>query len=97
MYYEDMVVKIIIREIAESKGIANPSQLKRATGLNYAQCHLYWNSQPKQIGVDALNRLCMALKVTPGQLFEFAPEPNWQKTVKSVKGVKSSKRKTTRK
>ena len=91
------MVKIKIREIAERKGINNPSQLMRATGLNYAQCHLYWNNQPKQIGVDALNRLCMALEITPGQLFEFEPDPDWKRMAKSVKRVKSNKRKTTKK
>lgn len=71
------MIRIKIREIAEKKGIENPYQLMKVTGLNYAQCHLYWNSEPKQIGVDALNRVCMALGVTPGQIFEFETDPDW--------------------
>ena len=71
------MIRIKIREIAEEKGIENPYQLMKVTGLNYAQCHLYWNSEPRQIGVDALNRLCMALGVTPGQIFEFETDPGW--------------------
>jgi len=72
------VVRLKIREIAEKKGIRNPYQLMKATGLNYAQCHLYWNSEPRQIGVEAINRLCMALRVTPRQLFEFEPDSDWE-------------------
>ena len=71
------MIRIKIRELAEKKGIENPYQLMKVTGLNYAQCHLYWNSEPRQIGVDALNRVCMALGVTPGQIFEFETDPDW--------------------
>jgi DNA-binding Xre family transcriptional regulator len=84
------VIRIKIRELAEKKGIENPYQLMKVTGLNYAQCHLYWNSEPKQIGVDALNRVCMALEVTPGQIFEFETDPDWSSD--SLK-VKSERRK----
>jgi DNA-binding Xre family transcriptional regulator len=88
------VVRIKIRELAEQKGIENPFQLMKVTGLNYAQCHLYWNSEPKQIGVDALNRICMALEVTPGQIFEFETDPDWPSdglTVKSGRRKRKGK------
>jgi len=65
------MVRIKIREVAERKGIANPFQLMRLTGLKYAVCHLYWNGEPKQISTDALDKLCDALDVKPGQLFEY--------------------------
>jgi len=65
------MVRIKIRQVAERKGISNPFQLMRATGLKYAVCHLYWNGEPKQISTDALNKLCAALHVKPGQLFEY--------------------------
>lgn len=74
---EGIVIRIKIRELAEEKGIKNPFQLMKVTGLNYAQCHFYWNSEAKQIGIDALNRICMALGVTPGQIFEFETDPDW--------------------
>lgn len=86
------MVRIKIREIAEKKGINNPFQLMKVTGLNYAQCHLYWNSQPKQIGVEALNRLCMALGVTPGEIFEFESDPDWASD-SLIKKSRRSKRK----
>jgi DNA-binding Xre family transcriptional regulator len=86
------VVRIKIREIAEKRGINNPFQLMKLTGLNYAQCHLYWNSQPKQIGVDALNRLCMGLEVTPGEIFEFETDSNWSSDG-LIRKSKRSKRK----
>jgi DNA-binding Xre family transcriptional regulator len=91
------VVRIKIRELAERKGISNPFQLMKATGLNYAQCYLYWNGEPKQLGVDAINRLCMAFAITPGQLFEFERDPEWKETAQTIKRVKSSKRNGGRK
>ncbi|MGH9830006.1 MAG: helix-turn-helix domain-containing protein, partial [Blastocatellia bacterium] len=40
----------------------------------YSVCHLYWNGEPKQISTDALDKLCKALSVRPGQLFEYRSE-----------------------
>jgi DNA-binding Xre family transcriptional regulator len=65
------MIKLRIKEIAQSKGIENAFQLTNATGLNYAQCHHYFNGEVKQIGMDALNRICFALKVKPAALFEY--------------------------
>jgi DNA-binding Xre family transcriptional regulator len=94
---EGGVVRVKIREIAERKGISNPFQLMKASGLNYAQCYLYWNGEPKQLGVDAINRLCLALEITPGQLFEFERDPDWKVTPKSRGRIKSSKPNSGRK
>lgn len=86
------MIRIKIREIAKEKGIDNPFQLMKATGMSYGQCHLYWNSEPKHIRPDALNRLCLALRVTPGQIFEF--ETDWSSDrLKGKSGRKKPKAK----
>jgi len=69
------MVRIKVREIAEKKGIGNPHQLSKATGLHYSVCHLYWNADPKQISAEAINKLCKALEIKPSQLFEYTPDP----------------------
>lgn len=63
-----------VKEIAEQKGIANPRVLSEKTGIAYGSCHALWYGNPKFIAVDTLEKLCNALKVKPGQLFDYTPE-----------------------
>lgn len=69
-----MVVKLTIREIAEKKGFENPRQLSEASGVAYAACHAIWNGTQKQIALETINKFCEALKVKPGQFFEYEGE-----------------------
>jgi DNA-binding Xre family transcriptional regulator len=69
-----MVVRLSIRELAEKKEFSNPRQLSLATGIPYAACHALWNGEQKQISVETINKLCEALKVKPGQLFDYTPD-----------------------
>lgn len=69
-----MSVKLRVREVAEKRGITNPLMLSKQSSVPYAACHAIWNDQQKQIGLETINRLCTALRVKPGQLFEFEPD-----------------------
>jgi DNA-binding Xre family transcriptional regulator len=69
-----MVVKFTVRELAEKKGFQNPRQLSEASGVPYAACYAIWNDTQKQIALETINKLCEALKVKPGQLFEYETE-----------------------
>jgi DNA-binding Xre family transcriptional regulator len=67
-------VRLIVREVAERRGITNPFILSNRTGLNYAICHRLWSANPRRVDLKTLARLCEVLNVKPGQLFEFRPD-----------------------
>ena len=64
-------VRLVVKAVAEKKGIETPFALSRATGLDYATCHKLWNKDQQRIDVKTIARLCEALGVKPGHLFEF--------------------------
>jgi len=69
-----ILVRLKVKDVAERKGITNPLMLSKESGVPYAACHAIWNDQQKQIGLATINKLCVALKVKPGQLFEYEPD-----------------------
>jgi DNA-binding Xre family transcriptional regulator len=46
----------------------NPFQLAAATGLHYASVHRLTHGTVQRLDMDALDRICTALGVTPGEL-----------------------------
>jgi DNA-binding Xre family transcriptional regulator len=64
-------VKLIVKEIAEKKGIKNPFMLQAATKLNYAACYKMWHGEQQRIDLQTIAQICEALNVKPGQLFEY--------------------------
>ena len=67
-------VKLLVKEVAEKKGISNPFMLSKATGLNYAACYKMWNREQQRIDLKTLARLCEVFGAKPGQFFEFLLE-----------------------
>lgn len=67
-------VRLSVRAVAESKGVKTPFALSGLTGLNYAICHRLWQGEQQRVDMGTLARLCDALKVKPGQLFEYAQD-----------------------
>jgi DNA-binding Xre family transcriptional regulator len=66
-------VRLLIREVAEKRGIKNPFVLSKETGLNYAACYKMWQGDQTRIDMKTLARLCEVFGVKPGQLFEYQP------------------------
>ena len=66
-----MAVTLRVKELAKKKGIPNPLILSKKSAVPYAACHAIWNGQQKQISLETISKLCGALKVKPGQLFEY--------------------------
>ena len=66
-------IRLVVREVAEERGIDNPHALAARTGLGYAICYRLWNGDQQRIDLKTLARLCEVLKVTPGQLLEYNP------------------------
>ena len=69
-----MSMKLIVKEVAQREGIRNPVELSQKTGIAYGSCHRLWKGTATMIGVETLERLCTALRVWPGQLFDYQPE-----------------------
>jgi DNA-binding Xre family transcriptional regulator len=67
-------VRLLVKEVAEKKGIDNPFVLAKETGLNYAACHKLWSGNQKMVGLQTIARLCEVFGVKPGQLFEYQPD-----------------------
>jgi DNA-binding Xre family transcriptional regulator len=64
-------VRLVVKAVAEKRGIESPFALSRATGLDYAICYKLWNKDQQRIDLRTIARLCEALGVKPGQLFEY--------------------------
>jgi DNA-binding Xre family transcriptional regulator len=65
------MVRLKVKELAESKGFLRPMDLARASGLSFSVVHKIWNENQSRIDLTTIYALCVALKVKPGQLFEF--------------------------
>jgi DNA-binding Xre family transcriptional regulator len=65
------IIKLIVRDVAESKGITNPYVLSAQTGLGYAICYRLWHENQQRIDLKTIAVLCEKLEVTPGDLFSF--------------------------
>ncbi|PYP82897.1 MAG: XRE family transcriptional regulator [Blastocatellia bacterium AA13] len=68
------MAKLLVREVAEREGIRNALALATKAGIPYASVHRLWLGTAKMIGLDTIERLCRALSVRPGQLFELESE-----------------------
>jgi DNA-binding Xre family transcriptional regulator len=66
-----MKVRLIIKDIAEGKGIPNPFILSSKSGLNYAICYKLWHEKQQRIDLKTIAVLCEALEVEPGSLFDY--------------------------
>ena len=67
------MVRLRVRELAEKKGIPNPLVLSKKSGVAYATCYGLWYGERSLIGLGVIDKLCKALGVTPGKLFEYQP------------------------
>lgn len=87
-----MSMKLIVKEVAQREGIRNPVELSQKTGIAYGSCHRLWKGTATMIGVETLERLCTALRVYPGQLFDYQPEPEILPSEISAKESKDKKK-----
>lgn len=68
-----IMIRLLVREIAEREGIQNPYQLADRTGLKYESCRLLWHGTSRQLNLRTIELLCRTLMIMPGQLFELVP------------------------
>lgn len=65
---------LTIKEIAEARGFKNAKQLADTAGIRYKSMYPIWNGTARMIALDTLERLCKALRVQVGMLFEIIPD-----------------------
>jgi DNA-binding Xre family transcriptional regulator len=68
------MVRLKVNEVAEARGVKNALDLSGRAGIGYASAYGIWKGEAKMLSLETINRLCLALKVKPGQLFDFEPE-----------------------
>lgn len=69
-----IMIRLAVRDLARREGIDNPNALAVVTGLPYETCRRVWEGHPSMIGLNTLEKLCDALHVRPGQLFDYEYE-----------------------
>jgi len=84
------VLKVLIRETAIREGIENPNALAQATGLPYETCRRLWREDATRIDLLTIEVLCNTLRVRPGQLFDYDPEPDRLKRKRKARGRKKT-------
>jgi DNA-binding Xre family transcriptional regulator len=72
-----MVVKLRLREIAESKNITI-SALQRNTGLTMGLIRRYWYNETSSIKLEALGVIATYLRVKPDDLITEIKNENYQ-------------------
>lgn len=65
-----MKVKLIVKDVAEVRGIKNAKQLADACKIHLKTAYKLWGGDAQLISMDVLGRLCTTLRVQPGILFE---------------------------
>ena len=68
------MIKLLVKEVAEREGIRNALDLANQAGLHYQTVYSLWRGESKQIGLETIEKLCRALGVRPGQLFQLEPD-----------------------
>lgn len=62
-----MVVKLLIKEIAQAKGIKQ-YELAEKSGVTPQLLNRYWNNNVQRVDLEELNKIAIALGVKPGDL-----------------------------
>lgn len=69
-----VMITIHVKEVAERRGIRNAYGLQLATGLSPDVTQRLWRGEWEKIGKETLDRLCRALKCTPGTILKHSAD-----------------------
>jgi len=67
------VIRLRIRELAESKGITR-TQLSRRADVNYATINHIWTNPSHDVSIKLLEKIAAALGVDISDLYETVPD-----------------------
>ena len=72
-----VAVRFRLREILDEREREgepiSQSELSRRSGLSLSIVNAIAQHRQRQVSLDTLDKLCTALEVTPGELFEYDP------------------------
>jgi len=68
------MIRLLVKEVAEREGVKNALDLAKRSDLHYQTAYSLWRGESKQIGLETIEKLCRALGVRPGQLFQLDPD-----------------------
>lgn len=89
------MIRWVVREVAERAGIRNARELSDKTGLPPTSAYRIWTGKATRTDLATLDKLCTALEVKPGQIFEHVAEPEKLKrsgTIATHKQITSRRR-----
>jgi DNA-binding Xre family transcriptional regulator len=92
--FSRIMIRLVVKEVAEKEGITNAKELSTRTGLHYESCRLLWYGKTRRIDIDTVEKLCDALHVRPGQLFEYEYEPDKRSQQKQPSSKAATRRKS---
>ena len=67
-----MVITLRVGELAEQKGL-NVKELAERAGVAYGTAHALVKGHVTRIDLETLDRICVALEVTPGDVLVQQP------------------------
>ena len=70
------MIRWVVREVAERAGFRNARELANRTGLPPTSVYRIWTGKATRTDLATIDKLCTALDVKPGQLFEHEAEPD---------------------
>jgi DNA-binding Xre family transcriptional regulator len=70
------MIRWVVREVAERAGFRNARELADRTGLPPTSVYRIWAGKATRTDLATIDKLCAALEVKPGQLFEHEAEPD---------------------
>jgi DNA-binding Xre family transcriptional regulator len=70
------MIRWVVREVAERAGLRNARELAIKTGLPPTSVYRIWTGKATRTDLATIDKLCTALDVKPGQLFEHDAEPD---------------------
>ena len=70
------MIRWVVREVAERAGFRNARELAASTGLPPTSVYRIWKGDATRTDLATIDKLCTALDVKPGQLFEHDAEPD---------------------
>jgi DNA-binding Xre family transcriptional regulator len=65
----EMAVRLRIGKLIDAAGITQ-SELSRRSGISLVTINAMVSGSPRQIQLESIDKLCAALDVDPGELFE---------------------------
>src|SRR5215813_30371 len=69
------MIRWVVREVAQRAGFRNARELAARSGLPPTSVYRIWTDKATRTDLATIDKLCTALHVKPGQLFEHEAEP----------------------